>query len=70
VSSNSPKSASSASAAPRRWSIPKRILTQLKVEGYDVVPSYRRGRRGGGQHLRLHRFGRAESLDAIGEAMA
>ena len=60
----------SASAARRRWWNSERILTRLRCEGYAISPSY-----DGADVVVVNTCGfldsaKAESLEAIGEAMA
>ncbi len=60
----------SALAAPRRWSIPERIITKLRAEGYELSASYE-----GADAVVVNTCGflnsaKEESLAAIGEALA
>ncbi len=64
------KSASSVLGAPRRWSNSERIITRLRSEGYEIAPNY-----AGADVVVVNTCGflnsaKAESLEAIGEAMA
>ncbi|MGU0055811.1 hypothetical protein ACVXG7_07195 [Enterobacter hormaechei] len=47
----------------------ERILTELRTEGYDVVPSYDNADMAIRQHLRLYRQRGSGILEAIGEAL-
>jgi ribosomal protein S12 methylthiotransferase len=70
MSSSSPKVGFVSLGCPKALVDSERILTQLKVEGYDIVPSY-----DAADVVVVNTCGFidsavAESLDAIGEAMA
>jgi ribosomal protein S12 methylthiotransferase len=70
MSANSPKVGFVSLGCPKALVDSERILTQLKVEGYDIVPSY-----DAADVVVVNTCGFidsavAESLDAIGEAMA
>jgi ribosomal protein S12 methylthiotransferase len=47
----------------------ERILTRLRAEGYAISPDYSGRGRGDREHLRLLDSAKAESLEAIGEAI-
>ena len=59
MSQASPKVGFVSLGCPKALVDSERILTQLRVEGYEIVPSYGAADVRGGQHLRLHRRGRA-----------
>src|SRR6188508_343504 len=70
MSSNSPKVGFVSLGCPKALVDSERILTQLRVEGYDIVPSY-----DSADVVVVNTCGFIdaavnESLDAIGEAMA
>ena len=65
-----PRSGSSRSAARRRWSISERIITKLRSEGYEIAGDYANADVVVVNTCGFLDSAKAESLDAIGEAMA